>query len=224
MGQGGFFSTGAMDFYDKSEKFKQRALQDMRRTNFGAVSGDVIERIGTLLYDARVMRDEHAQLRSYTEIVDIEPTPDGATVALRDWATEHVAREHWDCVVFATGYDNSGLEKLLEPLKPYLLHDAGRLRIDGDHRIVSRPSMSAGIYLQGYAPYAHGVTEGTITSIARRAARIAGSIARARPIIAAMPEDKASSPRSSGEPNAGTPRQKRPAVSRADIQTVHAQR
>ncbi|MDI5963180.1 lysine N(6)-hydroxylase/L-ornithine N(5)-oxygenase family protein [Streptantibioticus silvisoli] len=61
-------------------------------------------------------------------------------------------------VVLATGYRGRPLEPLLAPLEPYLRRDsAGRPRIDAQHRVITDPRISGGIYLQNAEHHSHGV-------------------------------------------------------------------
>lgn len=175
------YSDGsALDFYHKPTVFKRRVLSDLRRTNHAVVSGDVIERIGMLLYDDKIRGINRAQVLSYTDVVAIAPTKTGANVTLCDQSNGTEYHQAFDCVIFATGYDTAGMEILLEPLAPYLMQDVDGYQLDADHRLVAKSNLQVGIYLQGYASYAHGLTEGTITSVSLRAARIADSLRRHR--------------------------------------------
>jgi lysine N6-hydroxylase len=61
-------------------------------------------------------------------------------------------------VVLATGYRERPLDRLLEPLEPYLRTDAaGRPRIDAHHRLELDRSVTGRVYVQNAERHTHGV-------------------------------------------------------------------
>lgn len=63
-----------------------------------------------------------------------------------------------DAVVLATGYRERPLDRLLEPVEPYVRRDeAGRPRIDARHRIELDRSVTGRIYVQNAERHTHGV-------------------------------------------------------------------
>jgi lysine N6-hydroxylase len=61
-------------------------------------------------------------------------------------------------VVLATGYRERSLDRLLEPLDPYIKKDAsGRPKIDARHRIELDRSVTGRVYVQNAERHSHGV-------------------------------------------------------------------
>jgi L-ornithine N5-oxygenase len=83
-----------------------------------------------------------------------------------------------DLVVYATGYRPSDPATLLGELADVCLRDPeGRLRVERDYRVATRPELTAGIYLQGATEHTHGLSSTLLSTIAVRAGEIAESVA-----------------------------------------------
>ncbi|MFI8457825.1 lysine N(6)-hydroxylase/L-ornithine N(5)-oxygenase family protein [Kitasatospora sp. NPDC085464] len=91
-----------------------------------------------------------------------------------DSGAEHLLRT--DAVVLATGY-RAARPAALEPLADLIDWDeAGRYRVDLDHRVATRPGLTGGLYVQNAELHTHGVGTPDLGLGAHRAAVILNAV------------------------------------------------
>ncbi|WP_037973688.1 lysine N(6)-hydroxylase/L-ornithine N(5)-oxygenase family protein [Streptomyces sp. NRRL WC-3742] len=145
-----------------------------------AASAETLAEIHDHLYERTIGRP--------IDSVPVEITPGTAVTAARpgpcgglelhcrhtDSGAEHLLRT--DAVVLATGY-RAVRPAALEPLAHLVDWDeAGRYRVDLDHRVATRPELTGGLYVQNAELHTHGVGTPDLGLGAHRAAVILNAV------------------------------------------------
>ncbi|WP_371479300.1 lysine N(6)-hydroxylase/L-ornithine N(5)-oxygenase family protein [Kitasatospora sp. NBC_00315] len=146
-----------------------------------AASAETLAEIHDHLYERTVGRPLDAvpvEITPGTAVTDARPGPCGG-FELRcrhvDSAAEHLVRT--DAVILATGY-RAARPAALEPLAALIDWDeAGRYRVDLDHRVATLPELTGGLYVQNAELHTHGVGAPDLGLGAYRAAVILNSVA-----------------------------------------------
>lgn len=160
-------------FYAMSSTAQKTMRHDLRDTNYGVVDEALIREIYSLIYNERVVGKSRLKLHSYTTVLKLQDIGNAVHVTMIDNTCGKEFAMVVDGVILATGYDQSGMRRLMATLEPYIrLSDTGDYNVDINHRLMTAPECRAGIYLQGYAEHTHGFTEGTISNLGPRAKRI----------------------------------------------------
>ena len=147
-----------------------------------AASAETLAEIHDHLYERTVGRpvgDAPVEITPGTAVTDARPGPCGG-LELRcrhvDSGAEHVVRT--DAVVLATGY-RAAPPAALGPLAALIDWDeAGRYRVDLDHRVATLPELTGGLYVQNAELHTHGVGTPDLGLGAHRAAVILNAVAR----------------------------------------------
>ncbi|MBV2151666.1 lysine N(6)-hydroxylase/L-ornithine N(5)-oxygenase family protein [Kitasatospora sp. SUK 42] len=145
-----------------------------------AASAETLAEIHDHLYErtiGRAIDTAPVEITPGTAVDDARPGPCGG-LELRcrhtDSGTEHVLRT--DAVVLATGY-RAARPAALEPLAHLIDWDeAGRYRVDLDHRVATRPELTGGLYVQNAELHTHGVGTPDLGLGAHRAAVILNAV------------------------------------------------
>ncbi|WP_030239374.1 lysine N(6)-hydroxylase/L-ornithine N(5)-oxygenase family protein [Streptomyces sp. NRRL S-350] len=145
-----------------------------------AASAETLAEIHDHLYERTIGRPidtAPVEITPGTAVTDARPGPCGG-LELRcrhtDSGAEHVLRT--EAVVLATGY-RAARPAALEPLAPLIDWDeAGRYRVDLDHRVATRPGLAGGLYVQNAELHTHGVGTPDLGLGAHRAAVILNAV------------------------------------------------
>ncbi|MFE6052429.1 lysine N(6)-hydroxylase/L-ornithine N(5)-oxygenase family protein [Kitasatospora sp. NPDC056446] len=145
-----------------------------------AASAETLADIHDHLYERTIGRPidtAPVEITPGTAVTDARPGPCGG-LELRcrhtDSGAEHVLRT--DAVVLATGY-RAARPAALEPLADLIDWDeAGRYRVDLDHRVATRPGLTGGLYVQNAELHTHGVGTPDLGLGAHRAAVILNAV------------------------------------------------
>ncbi|MEV0532153.1 SidA/IucD/PvdA family monooxygenase [Kitasatospora sp. NPDC050463] len=146
-----------------------------------AASAETLAEIHDHLYERTIGRpidDAPVEITPGTAVTDARPGPCGG-LELRcrhtDSGAEHVLRT--DAVVLATGY-RAARPAALDPLAHLIDWDeAGRYRVDLDHRVATLPDLAGGLYVQNAELHTHGVGTPDLGLGAHRAAVILNAVA-----------------------------------------------
>ncbi|MBD0674066.1 lysine N(6)-hydroxylase/L-ornithine N(5)-oxygenase family protein [Streptomyces sp. CBMA156] len=145
-----------------------------------AASAETLAEIHDHLYERTIGRP--------IDTVPVEITPGTAVAAAlpgpcgglelhcrhTDSGAEHLLRT--DAVVLATGY-RAARPAALEPIADLIDWDeAGRYRVDLDHRVATRPELTGGLYVQNAELHSHGVGTPDLGLGAHRAAVILNAV------------------------------------------------
>ncbi|MFJ6622806.1 lysine N(6)-hydroxylase/L-ornithine N(5)-oxygenase family protein [Kitasatospora sp. NPDC091335] len=145
-----------------------------------AASAETLAEIHDHLYERTIGRPIDAvpvEITPGTAVAAALPGPCGG-LELHCWHTdsgaEHLLRT--DAVVLATGY-RAARPAALEPIADLIDWDeAGRYRVDLDHRVATRPELTGGLYVQNAELHSHGVGTPDLGLGAHRAAVILNAV------------------------------------------------
>ncbi|MGW2872653.1 SidA/IucD/PvdA family monooxygenase [Kitasatospora sp. NPDC001225] len=145
-----------------------------------AASAETLAEIHDHLYERTIGRPIDAapvEITPGTAVDAARPGPCGGLelhCRHTDSGAEHLLRT--DAVVLATGY-RAARPAALEPLAELIDWDeAGRYRVDPDHRVATRPGLTGGLYVQNAELHTHGVGTPDLGLGAHRAAVILNAV------------------------------------------------
>ncbi|MFG3056045.1 lysine N(6)-hydroxylase/L-ornithine N(5)-oxygenase family protein [Kitasatospora sp. NPDC048239] len=146
-----------------------------------AASAETLAEIHDHLYERTIglpIDTVPVEITPGTAVTEARPGPCGG-LELRcrhtDSGAEHVLRT--DAVVLATGY-RAARPAALEPLAHLIDWDeAGRYRVDLEHRVATLPELTGGLYVQNAELHTHGVGTPDLGLGAHRAAVILNAVA-----------------------------------------------
>lgn len=151
-------------------------------TNYSVVDDDLIAELYRRHYQEKVHGRQRLHFVNLAEVTSVDPADDQVTLKVQSLATNVVRELHVDVVVHATGYRPMDPVRLLNTAAGYCQADEnGQLRVRRDYRVVTKPDVHAGIYLQGGTEYTHGLSASLLSNVAVRAGEIAASVSTRRP-------------------------------------------
>ncbi|MDQ4085302.1 MAG: lysine N(6)-hydroxylase/L-ornithine N(5)-oxygenase family protein [Actinomycetota bacterium] len=144
---------------------------------YKAISADTIAQIYDLLYERSVAAPRpQATLSPNVAVQRAEAHGDGFRLTCRETLQEQQFTVETDAVVLATGY-RAREPAVLAPVRDLLDTDGdGRLQVDGDYRVATRPGLAAGLYVQNAELHTHGVGTPDLGLGAWRAATILNAV------------------------------------------------
>ncbi len=165
-------------FHGLQEPVRDRVLPQQSQL-YKAISADTIAEIQQVLYERTIGGGwpDGVSITPNVSVVSAEGTADGGvTLELREPDQGQAAALRTDAVVAATGYAPRE-PRCLRPLEDALERDArGRLAIDAEHRLVTRPGLG-GIFVQNAELHTHGVGAPDLGLGAWRSATILNAVA-----------------------------------------------
>ncbi|WP_405727244.1 lysine N(6)-hydroxylase/L-ornithine N(5)-oxygenase family protein [Streptomyces sp. NBC_00028] len=184
------FDPDAVDEYFAAPDDVKRQLMDYHgNTNYSVVDIDLIDDLYRQMYQEKVLGTERLRFLNVSRLVGVEEKPDGVRATVKSLVTGEETLLDADIVVFATGYSPADPQGLLGEVADLCLRDdEGRLRVERDYRIATRPELRCGIYLQGGTEHTHGITSSLLSNTAIRVGEILDSVLKnatdeARPIV-----------------------------------------
>ncbi|MBB4915673.1 lysine N(6)-hydroxylase/L-ornithine N(5)-oxygenase family protein [Streptosporangium saharense] len=173
------FDAEAVDEFHAAPEDVRRSLLDYHaNTNYSVVDLELIEELYRRAYQEKVVGRERLRILNVSRVVGLDEVTDGVRVHVDHLATGASTVLDCDAVVFATGYRPVDPAELLGDLAGHCrLDDEGRLLVGADYRVLTDPSVKAGIYLQGGTEYAHGLSSSLLSNVAVRAGDVVRSIA-----------------------------------------------
>ncbi|WP_329332340.1 lysine N(6)-hydroxylase/L-ornithine N(5)-oxygenase family protein [Streptomyces sp. NBC_00663] len=184
------FDPDAVDTYFAAPDDVKRQLMGYHgNTNYSVVDIDLIDDLYRQMYQEKVLGTERLRFLNVSRLVGVEERPDGVRTTVKSLVTGEETPLDADVVVFATGYSPADPQGLLGEVADLCLRDdEGRLRVERDYRIATRPELRCGIYLQGGTEHTHGITSSLLSNTAIRVGEILDSVLKtasdeARPIV-----------------------------------------
>ncbi|OZM81544.1 lysine N(6)-hydroxylase/L-ornithine N(5)-oxygenase family protein [Pseudonocardia sp. MH-G8] len=175
------FDPSAVDaFHRAPSEVKGLILGYHGNTNYSVVDPELIESLYRRHYHERVSGRERLRFHNVSRVADaieVDGRVELAVESMVDGGREVLSA---DLVVYATGYRSSDPARMLGALADSCLRDEeGRLRVERDYRVATRPEIGAGIYLQGATEHSHGLSSTLLSTVATRSGEIADAIAAA---------------------------------------------
>lgn len=184
------FDPDAVDeYFAAPDDVKRQLMEYHGNTNYSVVDIDLIDDLYRQMYQEKVLGTERLRFLNVSRLVGVEEKPDGVRATVKSLVTGEETLLDADIVVFATGYSPADPQGLLGEVADLCLRDdEGRLRVERDYRIATRPELRCGIYLQGGTEHTHGITSSLLSNTAIRVGEILDSVLKnatdeARPIV-----------------------------------------
>jgi L-ornithine N5-oxygenase len=176
-----FDPDAVVDFHQSSEELRAQLLSYHRGTNYSAVDPPLIDELYRREYGERVSGRRRLFVRGASEISSLVDSDAGVTVQVRHRPSQDVEVLQCDGVVFATGFEPTGLDDLLGPLARVCdVDDKGRPVVDRDYRVTTSGRITGGIYLQGATEHTHGLTSTLLSNLAVRSGELVESFVAAK--------------------------------------------
>ncbi|MEJ3653324.1 SidA/IucD/PvdA family monooxygenase [Actinomycetes bacterium KLBMP 9759] len=173
-----FDPSAVDDFYRAPADVKQMILGYHANTNYSVVDPDLIESLYRSHYHEKVSGQERLRFLNVSRVTDAVMVGDHVELAVESMIDGRRELVTADLVIYATGYRPSDPCALLGELSTDCRRDGtGRLAIDRDYRLVTDPTLRAGIYVQGATEHTHGLSSTLLSNIAIRSGEIVRSIA-----------------------------------------------
>lgn len=171
------FDPEAVDvFHGADEHTRARLMRYHANTNYGVVDLDLIEELYRRVYQEKVLGRSRLTLCNVSSVRDVVESEDHVMMSIVDHASGDRRRLTADVIIYATGYDDGDHAELLGKLEPYLIRRDGRYVVDRDHRVRARPTLEAGVYLQGGTEHTHGISSSLLSTVAVRSGEILDSV------------------------------------------------
>ncbi|WP_046496360.1 lysine N(6)-hydroxylase/L-ornithine N(5)-oxygenase family protein [Streptomyces odonnellii] len=168
------FDPEAVDVYYNAPRGVKQALFDYHRsTNYSVVDMDLIESLSRTMYQEKVRGNQRLRMLNVSRIREVEVHDEGLDVTVEYLPTGEREVLAADILVHATGYRPQDLGDRLGGVGKLCLRDEeDALLVNRDHRVVTAPNVTAGIYLQGGTEHTHGITSTLLSHTAVRAGEI----------------------------------------------------
>ncbi|WP_122663436.1 SidA/IucD/PvdA family monooxygenase [Pseudomonas viridiflava] len=168
-------------FHSLAPEARQQFLQWSSSTNYAGIDPDESQKLFSVIYEDSIAGRQRLRTHAYSEISQLEKTPDGYRVTLTDTFSLLSQVVEVDVIVLGTGYQQPVLPPLLSNLQPWLKADLdGGLVIDRDYRVATQGQCNVRVWVNGLSERSHGISDSQSFSLmALRAGRIAQGLERA---------------------------------------------
>lgn len=165
------------DYYYGSDESRDMIWKHHRNTNYSVVDDEVIKSLYERVYGDEVKGRRRVEFLNLARVEGVKRVADETRITVRSLSTDAFRDIDVDVLVCATGYDPMDPAPVLGELDAYCLRDArGRYRVERDYRIVTRPELRCGIYLQGGTEHTHGLSSSLLSNLAVRSGEIVNSL------------------------------------------------
>lgn len=172
------FDPAAVDDYFTAPGEVKRSLIDYHgNTNYSVVDIDLIDDLYRRMYQEKVLGTERLRFLNVSRLIDVDERADRVRATVKSLVTGEETPLDADVLVCATGYSPADPLRLLGEIADRCHRDdEGRVRVERDYRIATRPELRCGIYLQGGTEHTHGITSDLLSNTAIRVGEILDSI------------------------------------------------
>jgi L-ornithine N5-oxygenase len=168
-----FFPSYTDRFYAAPEQTREQVLQAMRRTNYAAVTPDMLDTLFRQVYLERLTGEQRLSMVTMVDVEAAEMADGEVVLTLNDRMRGCRDELRCDLVLLGTGF---------EPRMPSLVRDladscgVGDVRVSRNYRMITPPDIAAGCYLQGTNEATHGMADSLISVLAVRAGEIVNDL------------------------------------------------
>lgn len=149
-------------FYGLESDARERALQQVRATNYSAVDPDVSTALYQAAYQEKLTGQQRLMMHRRSDVTDLKVSENGVHLEVVEVYTGEPSTVEVDAVVLCTGYTEPTLPEQLAPFTPYLrLEENGRPEITRAYRAQTSDRCEVGIYLDGMTEWRHGIASAT---------------------------------------------------------------
>ncbi len=164
-----YFPSHTDKFFAAPEQTREQILRDMRRTNYAAVTPDMLDTLFRQIYLERLNGEERLSMVTMVDVESAEMADGEVVLTLNDRMRACRDELRCDLVLLGTGFEQR------PPLLVRTLADAcgvGDIRVSRNYRMITPPDITAGCYLQGSNEATHGMSDSLISVLAVRAGEI----------------------------------------------------
>lgn len=171
-------------YFTAPDEVKAMLLNYHANTNYSVVDADLISALYQRVYQEKVLGNQRLRMHNLSRLVAAADRDDRVEVTIETLTTGEHRTLDADLLVCATGYRPADPFTLLgDTAKHCLTDELGRARVGRDYRILTRPDMRAGVYLQGGTEHSHGISSSLLSNLAVRSADILGSVLTGRDAV-----------------------------------------
>lgn len=172
------FDPEAVDVYFGAPRDVKRRLFDCHRnTTYSVVDAELIAELYRRVYQEKVQGRQRLRILNASRLMRVDTTAEGVEVAIEHLPTGERTASAADALVYATGYQQVEVMRLLGEAGQLCLRDEeGMVCVERDYRIAASAPAQGGIYLHGGTEHSHGLTSTTLSCIAVRSGEILQSI------------------------------------------------
>jgi L-ornithine N5-oxygenase len=168
-----YFPSYTDRFYAAPEQTREQVLEAMRRTNYAAVTPDMLDILFKQIYLEKLTGEQRLSMVTMVDVETAEMEDDEIVLTLNNRMRGGRDELRCDLVLLGTGF---------EPRMPSLVRDLadscgiGDVRVSRNYRMITPPDITAGCYLQGTNEATHGMSDSLISVLAVRAGEIANDL------------------------------------------------
>jgi L-ornithine N5-oxygenase len=168
-----YFPSYTDRFYAAPEQTREQVLEAMRRTNYAAVTPDMLDILFKQIYLEKLTGEQRLSMITMVDVETAEMDDDEIVLTLNNRMRGGRDELRCDLVLLGTGF---------EPRMPSLVRDLadscgiGDVRVSRNYRMITPPDITAGCYLQGTNEATHGMSDSLISVLAVRAGEIANDL------------------------------------------------
>src|SRR6202453_599730 len=155
-----YFPAYTDRFYAAPEQTREQVLQAMRRTNYAAVTPDMLDTLFRQIYLERLTGEQRLSMVTMVDVETAEMADGEIVLTLNNRMRGGRDELRCDLVLLGTGF---------EPRMPSLVRDladacgVGDVRVSRNYRMITPPDITAGCYLQGTNEATHGMADSLIS-------------------------------------------------------------
>jgi L-ornithine N5-monooxygenase len=158
---------------------KKRFFDYHANTNYSVVDIDLLNELYGRMYREGLSGRQRLFMHNMSHVAAHETTATGVRMSIEHGPSGRISTLPADYLVYATGYRPADLASILGAANELCARDdLGRLRVERDYRVVTRPDVRCAIYLQGGTEHTHGISSTLLSNVAVRAGEILTSIQR----------------------------------------------
>jgi L-ornithine N5-oxygenase len=164
-----YFPSYTDKFFAAPEQTRQQVLDAMRRTNYAAVTPEMLDTLFRQIYLERGPGEPRLSMVTMVDVEAAEMVDGEIVLTLNDRMRACRDELRCDLVLLGTGFEGR---------PPSLVRDladacgVGDVRVSRNYRMLTPPDITAGCYLQGSNEATHGMADSLISVLAVRAGEI----------------------------------------------------
>jgi L-ornithine N5-oxygenase len=164
-----YFPSYTDKFFAAPEQTRQQVLDAMRRTNYAAVTPEMLDTLFRQIYLERLTGEPRLSMVTMVDVEAAEMVDGEIVLTLNDRMRACRDELRCDLVLLGTGFEGR---------PPSLVRDladacgVGDVRVSRNYRMLTPPDITAGCYLQGSNEATHGMADSLISVLAVRAGEI----------------------------------------------------
>lgn len=178
-----YFETESDNFHRYPALRQGGVARDLRVSNYGVVEAGLLSELYDMTYADEVRGRRRLHTRRGCRVMSAQQDDRGIEVWVEDRWGGPDSTLRVDGLVLATGYQRRLDPEVYQEVLPLLVTDPdGGLVVTEDSRVQSRPEMTAGLYVQGFAESRFGIGDTLLSLLPFRSKRIITDIGRRRPV------------------------------------------